>query len=177
VTAGAQSPGHLVAHLDLDVGLATLERLLVGVDCDELNLDRFRDHPVDGVAAAAAAAHDLDAGSPLMQLGFFHDVLLVMCFSYGELQLVPGLFSRKNLEATSLFSGRSSRNRPAAGRCCMSARAFSNPTSRARPRPRTTGPARGRRGPTPRTPGRAVRMCRTRAAPHPSSPSGAIRRR
>src|SRR5690242_20973093 len=36
-------------------------RLQVGVDRDELDaLQRRRDHPVDGVAAASAGAHDLD---------------------------------------------------------------------------------------------------------------------
>jgi len=106
-----EAAGDLVAHMDLDVRLAALERLFVGVDGDELDLERFRDHSVDRVPTAAAAADDLDAGPPFMQLALFHYVLLVimcLCFCYGELQLVSGLFSRKNRAATSLFFDTSS---------------------------------------------------------------------
>src|SRR6267378_804469 len=73
VTAGAQATGDLVAHLDLDVRLAALERLLVGVHCDELDLERFRDHAIDGVAATATTADDLDSRPPFVQLTLFHD--------------------------------------------------------------------------------------------------------
>ena len=106
VAARAQAARDLVADLDLDVGLAALERLLVGVDGDELDFEGFRDHAVDGVAAPAAAADDLDPCPPLVQLALFHDdqvVLLRMCSGHGELKLVLGVFSRKNLAATSLF--------------------------------------------------------------------------
>src|SRR2546427_329390 len=72
VAAGAQAPGDLVADLDFHVGLAALERLLVGVDGDELDLQCLRDHAIDGVASAATAADDLDPRSPFVQLAFFH---------------------------------------------------------------------------------------------------------
>ena len=46
---------------ELDVGLAGLQRLDVGVDGDELDaLEAGVDHAADGVGAAAAGADDLD---------------------------------------------------------------------------------------------------------------------
>src|SRR6266851_437018 len=168
VATRAEAAGDLVAHLDLHVGLAAFERLLVGIDGDELHLERFRDHAIDGVAATATAADDLDARSPLMQLTFFHDVLLVqICFRYGELELASGLFSRKNLAATSLFSDRRS---PAAGRCCGLVNAPSIPTSQARPTPRTTDPGRGRQDRPHRWAGPVAPRCRRRAARRRSCP-------
>src|SRR6185436_13951530 len=51
----------LVADLQLDVGIAHLERLRVRVDGDELDaLQALIDHAVDGVRPAAADADDLD---------------------------------------------------------------------------------------------------------------------
>src|SRR5207247_10017937 len=119
VAAGAQAAGELAAHLHLDVGLAALEGLLVRVDRDELNLERLRDHSIDRVATAAAAADDLDARSPLVQLAFSHwdDVVLLRSFfGHGELQLVACVFSRKNRAATSLFFDMSNLRSPTAGR-------------------------------------------------------------
>ena len=61
--ARAEPARQLLADLDLHVRLRRQQCLRVGVDGDEL--DAFQmlvDHPVDGVAAAAADAHDLHAG-------------------------------------------------------------------------------------------------------------------
>ena len=61
VGAGAEALGDRAADVDLDVGVAHRQRLRVGVDGDELHAADARvDHPVDGVGAAAADAHDLD---------------------------------------------------------------------------------------------------------------------
>ena len=61
VRAGAEPARELVADLQLDVGVAHLQRLGVGVDRDELDALQARvDHAVDGVGAAAADADDLD---------------------------------------------------------------------------------------------------------------------
>ena len=61
VGAGAEAARELAADLQLDVGVAHLERLRVGVDRDELDaLQAGVDHAVDGVGAAAADADDLD---------------------------------------------------------------------------------------------------------------------
>src|SRR5918999_721232 len=61
VGSGAEALGELVADLELDVGVAHLERLGVGVDGDELDpLEARVHHAVDGVGAAAADADDLD---------------------------------------------------------------------------------------------------------------------
>ena len=58
---GAEPARELAADLKLDVGVAHLERLRVGVDRDELDaLQACIDHAVDGVRAAAADAYDLD---------------------------------------------------------------------------------------------------------------------
>ncbi len=54
--------GEAHAELQLDRRLAELERLHVGIGGDELHaLHAGLDHAVDGVAAAAAHADDLDA--------------------------------------------------------------------------------------------------------------------
>ena len=59
--AGAEAPGQLVADRELDVGVAGLQRLGVGVDGDELDAaEAGVDHAADGVGAAAAGADDLD---------------------------------------------------------------------------------------------------------------------
>src|SRR5439155_18628953 len=131
VAARAQPARGLAAHLALDVRLATLERLLVGVGCDELGLEGLRDHAVHGVAAATAAPDDLDPRSPFVQLAFLHDddvILLRICFGHGELQLVAGVFSRKNLEATSLFFDRSIPASAAVDRWRVRVRDFASPT-------------------------------------------------
>ena len=61
VGAGAQALGQVVADVQLDVGVAHLQRLGVGVGGDELDPAQARvDHPVDGVGTAAADADDLD---------------------------------------------------------------------------------------------------------------------
>ena len=61
VGARAEPARELVADLQLDVGVAHLQRLGVGVDRDELDaLEARVDHAVDGVGAAAADADDLD---------------------------------------------------------------------------------------------------------------------
>src|ERR1700737_2996679 len=173
VAARAQAPRDLVAHLDLDVRLASLERLLVGVDGDELDLERFRDHAIDGVAATATTADDLDSRSPFVQFAFFHDdqvILLRVCSGHGELQLVSDLFSRKNRAATSLFFDRSNRTSPAGGRWRDRVSGASSPTSRDRPRPRTMGPVHGRRARSLRSAGPSGRTCRRRAELHRSCP-------
>src|SRR4029077_11938486 len=109
VAARAEASRDLGPDLDLDVGLAALERLLVGVDGYELDLEGLRDPSVDGVATAAAAADDFDSRTSLVQLAFFRhdDQVILLCVSvcHGELELVLGVFSRKNRAATSLFFG------------------------------------------------------------------------
>jgi hypothetical protein len=63
--------GFLLAHQDLAVGLDVDEVLDVGVGRDKLRaLNPLFGHPVDGVAAAAAAADDGDVG-----LEVFEDIL------------------------------------------------------------------------------------------------------
>ena len=60
--AGAEALGQLGADLQLDGRRVRPQRLKVGVGDDELDaLEAGLHHPVDGVAAAAADAHDLDA--------------------------------------------------------------------------------------------------------------------
>src|SRR5213076_959994 len=69
VAARAEAAGQLAPDVDLDVGVAPLQRLEVGVDGDELDaLQGSRDHAVDGVAAAAARADDLDPGAPVLPI-------------------------------------------------------------------------------------------------------------
>ena len=63
IGAGAEAVGELDAELDAHRGARHLQRLQVGVGDHEL--DAFQvsvDHAVDGVAAAAAHADDLDLG-------------------------------------------------------------------------------------------------------------------
>ena len=61
VAAGAEAAGDLVADPDLVRRVRLEERLGVGVDGDELDAHHLGpDHPVDGVAAAAADADDAD---------------------------------------------------------------------------------------------------------------------
>ena len=61
VTAGAEAAGDLVADPDLVRRVGLEERLGVGVAGDELDAHHLGpDHPVDGVAAAAADADDAD---------------------------------------------------------------------------------------------------------------------
>ena len=63
VGAGAEALGQLVADVELDVGVAHLQRLGVGVRGDELDAAQAGvDHAVDRVGAAAADADDLDDG-------------------------------------------------------------------------------------------------------------------
>ena len=65
VAARAQAAGELLADADAVRRLGLAERLRVGVDGDELDAAHARlDHAVDGVAAAAADADDLDLGEP-----------------------------------------------------------------------------------------------------------------
>ena len=64
IGAGAEAVGELHAELDLDRSARELERLEVGVGDHELDAFEVRlDHAVDGVAAAAADADDLDLGA------------------------------------------------------------------------------------------------------------------
>src|SRR5213078_3292606 len=61
VRAGAEALGHLVADVQLDIGVAHLQRLGVRVGRDELDAAQTGvDHAVDGIRAASADAHDLD---------------------------------------------------------------------------------------------------------------------
>ena len=64
VGASAEALGELAADLDLHRRRVDLQRLQVGVGDDELDaLEAALHHARDGVAAAAADAHDLDAGA------------------------------------------------------------------------------------------------------------------
>ena len=63
IGAGAEAVGQLDAELELDRGARHPQRLQVGVGDHEIHaLDAGVDHAVDGVAAAAAHADDLDLG-------------------------------------------------------------------------------------------------------------------
>ena len=58
---GAEALGQVMADVELDVGVAHLQRLGVGVGGDELDAAQARvDHAVDRVGPAAADADDLD---------------------------------------------------------------------------------------------------------------------
>ena len=64
IGAGAEPLGQLRADLELVGRGIELQRLQVGVDDDELDaVEAGGDHAVDGVAAAAADADDLDPGA------------------------------------------------------------------------------------------------------------------
>ena len=64
IGSGAEAAGELGAELELDRSLRELERLAVGVGDDELDaFDAGADHAIDGVAASAADADDLDPRS------------------------------------------------------------------------------------------------------------------
>ena len=61
VGARSQAPRDLAADVDLDVGIAHLQRLGVGVDGDELDAPQSCiDHAIDRVGASAAHADDFD---------------------------------------------------------------------------------------------------------------------
>ena len=61
IAAGAEPARQLAADVDLLVGVRQRERLRVRVDCDELDpAEAGADHPVHGVAAAAADPDHLD---------------------------------------------------------------------------------------------------------------------
>src|SRR5690606_28099207 len=61
VGPGAEPPGQLAPHVQLDVRVAHQQRLGVGVDGDELHaLEPDLDHAVDGVDTASTDADDLD---------------------------------------------------------------------------------------------------------------------
>src|SRR5437764_1887840 len=81
VGARAQAARDLAADVDLDVGVAIVERLHVGVDRDELDaLERRRDHAVDRVAAAAAGADHLDPSPAVLPIALHgHTDLQVIC--------------------------------------------------------------------------------------------------
>ena len=70
--AGAETFGHLHAHLNDALGLRRGERLRVGVGDDEIDaLQAGGDHVVDGVAARAADAEHGDARLQLTDVGDF----------------------------------------------------------------------------------------------------------
>ena len=61
IRAGPKTAGEIAADVQLDVGIAHQQRLSVSVHCNELDPAKPGfDHPVDGIDAAAADAHDLD---------------------------------------------------------------------------------------------------------------------
>jgi hypothetical protein len=63
---GAESLGHLHAHLDDALSLRQRERLGVGVGDNEITTDESgRDHVVDGIAARPA---DAEYGDPRLEL-------------------------------------------------------------------------------------------------------------
>ena len=70
--AGAETLGHLHAHLDDALGLGHGQRLGIGVGDDEVDtLKPSRDHVVDGVAAGSA---DAKHGQPRLQLADIGDL-------------------------------------------------------------------------------------------------------
>ncbi len=61
IAARAQAAGELVADAHAHRRLTEHERLLIGVDGDELNPGQaFRDHPIDGILATATDADHFD---------------------------------------------------------------------------------------------------------------------
>jgi hypothetical protein len=88
VAAGAEAAGERRAELHLHRRAALAQRLQVGVGGDELDAAQPGvDHPVDGVAAAAADAEHLDARGrqPLLVEGDPRDVCLVLVFEEDHL--------------------------------------------------------------------------------------------
>jgi hypothetical protein len=73
--------------LDLDIGQIAFEHLEIGVDGDELHTAQAGlDHAVDGIAAGAADADDLDprgAGLTGCVEGEVHGALLVVAWGFG----------------------------------------------------------------------------------------------
>ena len=60
IGACALTAGHLLAYLELLVGIGDRQSLLVRIDCDELNtLSPRLDHSVNNVVAGAANTNDL----------------------------------------------------------------------------------------------------------------------
>ena len=95
VAGGAQPAGELGADAHLLVGVAELQRLVIGVHGDELDpLEAALDHPVDSVAAAATDAHNLDAGIPLER-----PVEIV----HGRLLTLPARWTQRKLPRTRRF--------------------------------------------------------------------------
>ena len=69
IAACAQTLRQLFADLDLGLGSVVIERLAVGVDCDEGNaLQIGFDHAVDRIAAGAADADDFNIGRSFFRL-------------------------------------------------------------------------------------------------------------
>ena len=89
VGARAEAARELAPDVELHVGVAHQQRLRVGVDRDELHaLQAGVDHAVDGVAAAAADADDLDHREVVLRLSPASPASLP-----GDPANVPGAFS------------------------------------------------------------------------------------
>ena len=72
IGAGPEPLGQGVADLDLDLGLAGVQRLAVRVGHDEVHaLEAFLDHRIDRVAAAAADTDGLDPSSGIYRVHHF----------------------------------------------------------------------------------------------------------
>ncbi len=92
IGAGAETPRELAADVELHVGVAHQQRLRVGVHRDELDaLQAGVDHPVDGVAAAAADADDLDHREVVLRLAQHVSFSRLLCGARlrRRLSLVP----------------------------------------------------------------------------------------
>ena len=75
-------------ELDQRVRAAAVQRLRVGVGADELNaLHALADHVLDGIAAAAAHAHHLDAGTLVELFDHFDRHLFLSCVVVKQLPM------------------------------------------------------------------------------------------
>ena len=94
VGPGAQTGGEPHAELQLDRRMRVLECLHVGVGGDKLHaLHPGLDHAVDGVAAAAAHADDLDASAAralFVILNTHCSGFILRLFHFGSGLLIPG---------------------------------------------------------------------------------------
>ena len=120
IRAGSEPARELRADLQLDVGVAHLQRLRIGVDRDELDaLQAGVDHPVDGVRAASTHADDLDHGEVAARVHRSQFSLALTPDPY-----VPGLHFVRHSSDTRCFSA------PAGRRNFRTLRGFAAPCQR-----------------------------------------------
>ena len=112
--SGAETFGHLHAHLHDALGLRHRERLGVGIGDDEIDaLQAGGDHIVDGVAARAADTEHGDAGLELTDVGDIqidgHGCLLFVARAFSTPGPVRSATGRWMFRASHLGAIRNSR--------------------------------------------------------------------